>query len=77
MSTESSEVRALLSVMTAKILDSRDPLNSQAVGNSLYGLCGLVSGSFEDESKCCSAIFERLVAELDRNLSVLFLRCIC
>ena len=62
MSSDVPEMRALVSALTAKIQGIGEALNAQAISNSLYGLCGLVSGSDS------SAIFERLVEELDRTL---------
>jgi hypothetical protein len=38
MTCETPEVRALLPVLTDKVQKIREPLDAQAVGNSLFGL---------------------------------------
>jgi hypothetical protein len=47
MSSDSTEVRELLSVLRVKVSECREPLSAQAVGNALYGLQGMSSDSTE------------------------------
>jgi hypothetical protein len=47
MSSDSGEVRALLSALLPKVQSCRESLDSQAVGNALYGLQGMSSDSGE------------------------------
>jgi hypothetical protein len=47
MSSEVTEVRALLYALTAQMIASSDVLTSQAVSNALYGLQGFNSDSPE------------------------------
>ena len=47
MSSEHAEVRKLLSVLTIKFAECTDHFDTQAVGNSLYGLQGMDSEHVE------------------------------
>ena len=38
MSSDSAEVRGLISVLVAKVKGCKDDLSAQAVGNALYGI---------------------------------------
>jgi hypothetical protein len=77
MTGGSLEIQALLTAISAKIgvPNSKDGpgvmvmvvLDALQISNSLYGLCGLLSGGLNDhEQQGSKAILERVVAELDR-----------
>jgi hypothetical protein len=73
MSSKHSAVRALLNVLASKVKECRDTLSAQAIGNALYGLCGVSStegdGDGDGDNDGVSggkAILERVMEELDR-----------
>jgi hypothetical protein len=47
MSSDSVEVRAMLSALSPKVESCREALDAQAVGNALYGMQGMSSDSVE------------------------------
>jgi hypothetical protein len=66
MSSQESEVRAVLDALGSKIGESRQELDGQEIGNALYGLLGLqTAGCFEINK----GVFKKLTKRLDDLVS--------
>ena len=79
MSSDSAEVRGLISVLGAKVKGYRDDLNAQAVGNALYGIMNLTG------SPCLESVVDTIWGYIVRlgsitsnykNLSFVDLLCL-
>jgi hypothetical protein len=64
MSSDNAEVRSLLRALSGQVERCREPLNAQAVGNTLYGLVGVLD---VDEGCDLGLYLMRTILGLHRN----------